>query len=78
MELNEIFELMTSIKKAQKDPSSPVGACYSLQQYLGRDGIATIGECLSDGRYVIYAASKTKEIPSEHCGFPVVCTEYYD
>lgn len=78
MDLNETFELMTSIKKAQKDPSTPVGACHSLQQHLGRDGIATIGACGSDGRHVIYAASKAKEIPLVHCGFPVICTEYYD
>lgn len=77
MDLNEIFELMRLIRKSQKDPSTPVGACYSLQQYIGKDGVATLGECLPDGRYVIYAASKTKEIPTEHCGFPVIRTEYY-
>ena len=78
MDLNEAFELMGLIRKAQKDPFTPVGACYSLQQYLGRDGVATLGEYLPDGKCVIYAASKTKELPKEYCGFPVTRTKYYE
>ena len=72
MYLKDAFKLMFMIRKAQKDTSTPVGACYSLQEYLGRDGIVTVGKCLSDGRHALYATSKTKEIPSEYCGFPVI------
>lgn len=74
MNINEAVDLIFDIRKAQKDPKTPIGAAESLQNYLGDDGIALIGPCLPDGRFALYAKSKTKEIPSEWCGFPVVNT----
>ena len=75
MNLLETFQLMRDIRTAEKDTSTPIGAAKSLRNFLGRDGIATIGECLPDGRFAIYAQSETKEIPAEWCGFPVVNTK---
>ena len=74
MHLDECFGLMKLTKEAQKDPRTPIGAAYSLQQFLGKEGFAITGEDLPDGRSAIYAQSDTREIPTEHCGFTVINT----
>lgn len=74
MDIIECFNLMVDIKKAQKDKTTPVGACYSMQyEYLKKDGIVSIGSL--DRRSVLYATSETKEIPKEWCGFTVINTK---
>jgi len=76
MTIDESMSLMRDIRAAQKNPKTPVGAAYSLQEYLGRHGgIATIGPCLPDGRYALYATSTDKKLPKEWCGFPVINTD---
>jgi len=73
MNIKEALDLTADIRKAQKNTKTPVGACYSMQnEYLKDEGYVTIGPCLPDGRFALYAQSETKEIPEEWCGFPVV------
>ena len=71
MNLNETFDLMRAIRKAQHNPKTCVGACYSLQEHLGRKGLAAIGAL--DGKPAIYATAP-QGVPSQWNGFPVVDT----
>jgi len=74
MNVPETIGLMQKTLIAQKTVGTPVEAAWSLNDYLGNDGIAVIGPCLQDGRFAVYAHSNGKEIPSEWHGFPVVNT----
>lgn len=75
MNIQESLNFISDIKKAQKDPITPVGAAYSMQRdYFKKEGIVTIGSLLSDGRFALYAQSKTKIIPKEWWGFAVINT----
>ena len=83
MELYECFDLMHDIRKAQKDVTTPVGACRSLQNFMDKDavqrgqernGIVSIGECLPNERYVLYATFPNRIVPKEWHGFPVIDT----
>jgi len=84
MELQECFDLMNKIKSVQRDISTPVGACKSLQDYMDsiykghekpvNSGIVTIGSCLPNGDYALYATFPNRIIPEKWCGFPVINT----
>jgi hypothetical protein len=83
MELQECFDLMRDIRKAQKDVTTPVGVCKSLQDHMDkeaikngqeRNGIVSIGEYLPDGRYALYATFPNRIVPKEWHGFPVINT----
>ena len=83
MELQECFNLMCDIRKAHKDVTTPVGACKSLQDHMDKDaiqsgqernGIVSIGECLPDGRYALYATFPNRIVPKEWQGCTVIDT----
>ena len=86
MTLQEYFDLISYIKKAQKDIRTSVGACKSLQTHMDsiyndcekspNSGVVTVGPCLPDGRYALYATFKNRTVPKKWCGFPVInCLE---
>lgn len=82
MELQECFDFMRDIINAQKDTTTPVGACKSLQNYMDketiengqeRNGIVSIGS-LPDGRYALYATFPGRIVPKKWHGFSVIDT----
>jgi len=82
MNIRSCFGFIRDIRKAQKDVTTPVGACKSLQDHmdneakkdgLERSGIVAIGECTSDG-YVLYAAFPNRIVPKKWHGFTVIDT----
>ena len=69
MDIKEAIELIGDIRRAEKNPNTPVGAAKALQKHLGV--LVTIGP-LIDGKFALYANAYSNEIPSEWNGFIVV------